>query len=145
MPDIAARPDRSAGNAALELVILAPALLLIISLVIAAGRTSLAQGSVSAAARDAARQASIARTPGQARASARTGALSELAQQGLHCAPATVSVNLAGFAVPIGLPASVSVTVTCQVSLSDLMLPGVPGSKVLRAKFVSPLDPYRGR
>jgi Flp pilus assembly protein TadG len=145
MPDIAARPDRSAGNAALELVILAPVLLLLVSLVIAAGRTSLAQGSVSAAARDAARQASISRTAGQARISARAGALGELAQQGLHCAPASVRVDLAGFAVPIGLPATVSVTVTCQVKLADLLLPGVPGSKVLRAKFVSPLDPYRGR
>ena len=57
-----ARRERDAGNAALELVILAPVVLLLISFVIAAGRTSIAQGSVQAAARDAARQASIARS-----------------------------------------------------------------------------------
>lgn len=51
------------GNAALELVILAPVLLALLGLVIAAGRTSIAQGSVDAAARDAARQASIALPP----------------------------------------------------------------------------------
>ena len=50
------------GNAALELVILAPVLLALLGLVIAAGRTSIAQGSVDAAARDAARQASISLT-----------------------------------------------------------------------------------
>ena len=42
------------GNAALELLILAPVILGLIGLVIAAGRTSVAQGSVDAAARDAA-------------------------------------------------------------------------------------------
>src|ERR1022692_700479 len=128
MPDITANPDRSAGNAPLELVILAPILLLLISLVFAAGRTSVAQGSVYAAARDAARQASISRSPAQALSEARSGALSELAQQKLRCAPATVKV-----------------TVSCQVRLADLLLPGIPGTKTLVAKFSSPLDLYRGR
>jgi Flp pilus assembly protein TadG len=137
--------DRSAGNAPLELVILAPVLLALIALVIAAGRTVLAQNSVAAAARDAARQASIARTAGEARANARSGALSELAQQGLHCTSTSVHLNLAGFGVPPGLPASVSATVTCHVSLADLALPGLPGSRTLVATFSSPLDPYRGR
>ncbi|SRR6266487_1521197 len=145
MPDTDDRPDSSAGNAPLELVILAPVLLALIALVIAAGRTGLAQNSVAAAARDAARQASISRTPGEARANARTGALSELAQQGLHCAPATVHLNLAGFGVAPGVQASVSATVTCRVSLADLALPGAPGTRTLVATFSSPLDPYRGR
>ena len=47
------------GSAALELVVLAPVLLVLIALVIGAGRTSIAQSSVDAAARDAARQASL--------------------------------------------------------------------------------------
>jgi len=147
MPDTAARPDRSAGNAALELIILAPALLLLASLVIAAGRTSLAQNSVYAAARDAARQASISRTPEQALATATSGALRELATQNLKCDPATVSAPLlqSKFATPPGLPATITVIVTCRVRLSDLMLPGVPGSKMLSATFSSPLDLYRGR
>ena len=52
-----ARGRADSGNAALELVVLAPVLLALLGLVIAAGRTSVAQGSVDAAARDAARQA----------------------------------------------------------------------------------------
>lgn len=147
MPDVAAKADRSAGNAALELIILAPALLLLAGLVIAAGRTSLAQNSVFAAARDAARQASISRTPQQAMAQARSGALNELAAQGLKCDPASVSLPgiESKFAILPGLPATITVTVSCRVNLADLLMPGLPGSKVLTASFSSPLDLYRGR
>jgi Flp pilus assembly protein TadG len=72
---------RERGNAALEIVILGPVLLFLFGLLIAAGRTSIAQGSVAAAARDAARQASISRIrprprrrrwPARSRRSART-------------------------------------------------------------------------
>jgi hypothetical protein len=35
--------------------------------------------------------------------------------------------------------------VTCTVSLSDLLVPGIPGSRRLTARFTSPLDPYRSR
>jgi Flp pilus assembly protein TadG len=138
------RRCRDDGNAALELVILAPVLLCLLGLVIAAGRTSIAQGSVAAAARDAARQASIALTPGAAEAAARSSALAALNQEGLDCAP-VVTVDVAGFGVPVGEPATVSATVSCQVPLSDLIVPGMPGSKTLTATFSSPLDPYRGR
>jgi Flp pilus assembly protein TadG len=138
------RPPADAGNAPLELVILAPVVIALIGLVIAAGRTTIAQGSVDAAARDAARQASIARTAPAARTAAVQSARAELAQEGLDCAPA-VTVNLAGFGVPVGTPATVSATVSCQVSLSNLLVPGLPGSRTLTATFTSPLDPYRGR
>jgi hypothetical protein len=39
----------------------------------------------------------------------------------------------------------VSATVTCTVSLSDLLVPGLPGSRTLTATFTSPLDPFRER
>jgi Flp pilus assembly protein TadG len=135
---------RDAGNAALELVILAPVILFLLGLVIAAGRTSVAQGSVAAAARDAARQASISLTPGAAQTAALTSARAALSQDGLNCDP-VVRVNVTGFGVPVGEPAAVQATVSCQVSLSSLLVPGLPGSRTLRATFTSPLDPYRGR
>jgi hypothetical protein len=138
--------DREAGNAPLELVLIAPVVLILIGLVIAAGRTSLAEGSVQAAARDAARQASIARTPQQALAVATVSAQTELAQQGLGCSPAPiVRVNTLAFSAPLGQPAEVTASVTCWVPLSDLAVPGLPGRKRLFARFSSPLDPYRGR
>jgi Flp pilus assembly protein TadG len=136
--------DRDAGNAALELVILAPVILFLLGLVIAAGRTSIAQGSVAAAARDAARQASISLTPGAARTAALSSARAALGQDGLNCDP-VVRVNVSGFGVPVGEPANVRATVTCRVSLASLLVPGMPGSRTLRATFQSPLDPYRGR
>jgi Flp pilus assembly protein TadG len=141
----AGRPAE-AGNAALELVILAPVLILLIGMVIAAGRIAIAQGSVDAAARDAARQASIARSPQEASAAALSTAQTELAGDGLNC---RAHVSLPGldaeFGVTVGLPSSVEAVVTCRVRLSDLVVPGLPGSDRLSAHFTSPLDPYRGR
>jgi len=134
-----------AGNAALELVILAPVLLALLLLVIAAGRTTIAQGSVDAAARDAARQASIALTPGEAQASGQASALAALRQDGLDCVP-HVHVNASQFTtVQVGQPAQVTALVTCRVPLADLALPGLPGSVLLHATFTSPLDLYRER
>ncbi len=36
-----------------------------------------------------------------------------------------------------------TVRVTCQVLLSDLGFPGVPGSITVEASATAPLDPYR--
>src|SRR6266702_7009167 len=133
------------GNAPLELLILAPVILALIGLVIAAGRTSVAQGSVDAAARDAARQASVSLTPSAARQAALSTAYAALRADGLHCRP-VVALDLAqGFNAPPGQPAQVSAAVSCTVPLSDLLVPGVPGSRRLTARFTSPLDPYRSR
>ena len=138
------RSSPDAGNAPLELLILAPVLLFLIGLVIAAGRTSLAQGAVDAAARDAARQASISLSPAAARIAAVSSAREALQADGLHCDP-VIGLNLAGFSAPLAQPAQVSATVPCTVRLSDLLVPGVPGTRRLRAVFTSPLDPYRSR
>jgi Flp pilus assembly protein TadG len=149
-----ARNDREpagaeAGTAALELVILAPVLLALIALVIAAGRVSIAQSSVDAAARDAARQASIALTPAAAQATGRASAEESLASDGLNCLSVAVYVRTggsdSGFGLPAGTPATVSATVRCKVPLSDLSLPGMPGSHWLTSTFYSPLDVYRER
>jgi len=70
---MARRTGGQAGTAALELVIVAPAVLALFLLILALIRTSTAAGAVASAARDAARQASIARTPAAARASACRG------------------------------------------------------------------------
>jgi Flp pilus assembly protein TadG len=135
---------RDAGHAALELVVLAPVILILLGLVIAAGRTSIAQGAVDAAARDAARQASIALTPGTAKATALASARAALSRDGLDCQP-VVTVDTAQFGLPVGTPASVTATVRCRVPLSDLVVPGLPGSRMLSYTFSSPLDPFRER
>jgi Flp pilus assembly protein TadG len=133
------------GSAAIESAILAPPLLVLIGLAIVGGRIQIAAGAIEAAAHDAARAASISRTAGQAQASAYAAAGATLGQQGLHCASLTVLVDTAGFAVPVGQPATVAVTVTCVVDFSDLVADGLPGWKTLNASFVSVLDTFRTR
>lgn len=140
-----ARRDGTTGSAALELVVLAPILLALLGLVIAAGRTSIAQSSVDAAARDAARQASIALTPAAAQADGQASAQAALEQDGLDCDPVVRINDRQFYTVPVGEPASVSATVRCTVPLSSLALPGLPGSRTLIATFSSPLDIYRSR
>ena len=132
------------GSAALELVVLAPVLLGLLGLVIAAGRTTIAQASVDAAARDAARQASISLTPAAAENAGQASARAALRQDGLDCVPVVV-VNTSQFAIPPGQPATVTATVSCTLSLASLVVPGLPGSARLQARFTSPLDVYRSR
>jgi Flp pilus assembly protein TadG len=136
--------DTDNGNAALELVILAPVLLGLLALVIAAGRTTIAQSAVNAAARDAARQASISLTPQTAQAAAQTSARASLRSDGLDCLP-IVTTDVGQFGIVPGHPATVTAAVSCAVPLADLALPGLPGSVRLQARFTSPLDIYRSR
>lgn len=133
------------GSATLELAILAPALLVLLGLVIAAGRIEVAAGAVEQAASAAAREASIARTGSAARASATGTARDSLRSQGIVCGVLEVEVEASGFSVAAGSPANVAVSVNCTVPLSDLAVPGMPGSRTLRARMVSPLDRYRSR
>lgn len=137
------RTDR--GSVTLELAILGPALLVLLGLVIAAGRITFSAGAIEAAARDAARQASIARDPATATEGARAAALDTLAEQDLRCTSVTVRVDTAGFNAPVGSPAQVTARVSCVIALSGLGVPGLPGTKTLRGSFASPLDSYRER
>jgi Flp pilus assembly protein TadG len=131
------------GSATLELVILAPALIIALLFVIAAGRIAQAHAAVEAAARDAARQASIARDPGTAQSTATSSAQATLSREGLTCQP-QVTVDTAGLSAPLGQPSSVTAHVTCHVNLADVTPAGV-SSLTVSASFSSPVDPYRGR
>ena len=143
------RPGRHAGcehgSISLELAALAPALLLLVLLTIAAMRITLAGAQVDGAARDAARAASLARTAGAATAAAQQGAARTLAGQQLTCSQLTVTVDPAGFAVPVGTTGTVAVHVTCRVALGDVAVPGAPGTTTMTAGYTAPLDPYRAR
>ncbi|PRY09900.1 TadE/TadG family type IV pilus assembly protein [Kineococcus rhizosphaerae] len=132
------------GSMAVEMAVLAPAIGLLIGFVIAAGRLSVSQGIVQAAAVDSARMASISRTATAAQAAARSGAEASLQGQPNTCSSYTVQANTAGFAQRVGVPAQVEVTVECTVPLADL-IPGLPGSKTITKTAISPLDTYRER
>jgi Flp pilus assembly protein TadG len=132
------------GTSVVEVVILAPALGLFLALIIAGGRIAVAHQAVEASAAEAARSASIARTQGQAQAAASAAASLSLANQTTRCVSTQVTLDTTGFAAPVGTPASVGATVTCQVDLAGL-LPGLPGSMSITATVRSPLDTYRER
>jgi Flp pilus assembly protein TadG len=66
-----------------ELALLAPALLLLLSFAVVAGRSQVAEGAVAEAARAAAREASLSRDPAIATASATAQAERTLAAQDL--------------------------------------------------------------
>jgi Flp pilus assembly protein TadG len=128
-----------------ELALLAPALLALLALTVLAGRIVLAGGTVEQVAAAGARAASLARTPAAAVFAADRAVRQTLGEQRLQCAAVTVTVDTSGFGVGLGRPATVSVEVSCQVHLADLTAPGLPGTRTLSDRAVSPLDPYRGK
>lgn len=131
------------GSVTLELVILTPALITALLFVIAAGQITTAHSAVEAAARDAARQASISRDPTTARNAAQNSAQATLTREGLAC-PALVSIDTSGFSQALGQTGTVTAQVTCHVNVADLAVVGIGGITV-SARFASPIDPFRGR
>jgi Flp pilus assembly protein TadG len=137
--------DRDRGSAAVELAIIAPAVITVFVTLMIFGRTVFAHQSIEAVAFDAARTASLARDGGAASVAAKQAAEEALAAQDLHCSRIEVRVDTAQFALPVGEPANVTVTVECDVEFRDIALPGMPGGTTLSATFTSPLDRYRTR
>jgi Flp pilus assembly protein TadG len=128
------------GTAVAELAVVAPLLVIVLLAVVFAGRLVQAEGRVEGAARDAARAASVRRTPAAAIAAATTAAGATLGGGGLTCGRLAVTVDTGRF-VPGG---GVTATVTCTVSLADLGLLGVPGSLARSATAAAPIELYRG-
>ncbi len=129
------------GGAAVEMVLVTPVLIVLFLLVVELGRMGIARGDVDGAARDAARAASLRRSPGAAQGSARAAAQESLEARGVTCrnGPA-VAVSTAGF-TPGGW---VGVDVSCRVELSELSLLRLPGTRTMSARFVAAIDTYRG-
>ena len=136
---------RERGSVSVELALLAPALLLLVSFAVVAGRTQTANGAVQDAARAAAREASLARDAPTAVALAGAQAKGTLAAQDLRCQRTTIEIDTAGFQAPPGRPGDVTVTIACVVGMADLLAPGLPGSVTVEASFTSPVDAYRER
>ena len=128
------------GSATLELVLLTPLLLLMLLFVVFLGRLGQARNDVDRAARDAARAASIARSPEDADAAGRTAAADTLQSGGVSCRQMEVAVDTSRFAAG----GTVAATVTCTVDLADVAELTVPGSQTMTASFSEPIDTFRG-
>ena len=115
------------GSIAVEVAVIAPAFIFLMLLVVFAGKVSEAEGNVERAASAAARAASLRQYPSDATTDAETAAEENLAQAGVPCTTLTTTV-----------------TVTCEASMADVTLLGVPGTRVFTSQVVEVIDNYRG-
>lgn len=139
------RPPGQRGSVSVEVAILLPVFLLLIALATVVGRLTVAANAVTIAAHDAARAASISRDHHTAQEQAVTVARTTLADQGLRCEDLIVTPDTSQFSRPVGTPATVEVTIVCDVALRDIAFAGLPGSRQVSASFTSPIDTWRGR
>ncbi len=136
-------PER--GAAAIELALLVPAFVALLAVMVGGGRIWLARSAVTEAAGAAARAATLQRSAADAEKAARRTVSANLADSAVVCRHQSVQVDTSAFAKSPGVPGTVTVRVSCEVGLSDLLLPGLPGSVRADATGTSALDTYRGR
>jgi Flp pilus assembly protein TadG len=132
------RPEQ--GSVAVEVAVLAPALVALLLLVVFAGRVAQADGDVRRAAAAAARAASLRQEPGDAEEAARDVAGANLRTSGVACAELETVVDTTRFAAG----GTVAVTLRCRASMADVSLLGVPGRRTFSARSVEVVDRYRG-
>jgi hypothetical protein len=119
-----------------EIAMAIPIGVLLLLLVISAVRYSTALVDVQGAAADASRAASLTRTSAGAHVAGTESVAASLAGR---CASSTTTVNTSAFR-PGG---TVTVEVTCTVTLRGMSRLALPGQVQLIATFTSPVDVYR--
>ncbi|MFD0923214.1 TadE/TadG family type IV pilus assembly protein [Saccharopolyspora rosea] len=125
---------------ATELTLLVPVLIVLLLFVVFCGRLAEARLRVDDAAHQAVRAATLARSSSQASSNAHATAQAALSQAGVRCQHLDVSAPLARMQ-----PGStVTVTVTCDIGLSDLAMLGIPGSTTAESTASSVVDQWRG-
>ncbi|WP_116199098.1 hypothetical protein [Amycolatopsis circi] len=132
------------GDMNIEAVIGVSALIALLGLGLLGMRVGTAQSAVDAAARAAARQASLAHDGRAAASAAEKRARATIEEQALTCIRLTVDVDASEFARPAGTDGTVAAHVRCDVPLADL-LPGLAGTRPVEATFRSPIDRYGAR
>lgn len=131
------RGDR--GSLTVEVVVLAPVVVMFALATLAFGRVSQARQQVVEAARAGAQAAAVGSDATDAQQAAQTAASNGILASSHTCSNPQITANVAHF-VPGGY---VVVEVTCHVELSDLLVPGLPGSTTVQASSTAPIDPYR--
>ena len=127
--------DRDSGLSTIEVVILAPVMIMFILLLVAFGQVVDGRGALDGAARDAARAGSIQKDHATAMAEARKAAEANL--DDVCSGPVTVNQTSEGF-----VPDTIfTVEVSCEIR--GLAMIGVDIPTTLTASFSSPLDPFR--
>lgn len=128
------------GTVAVETAVVAPVLLVLMMLVVYAGRASQADADVRAAAARAARSASVAADATAAVQAAEATVELNLATNGVTCRTTRVDVDTSTFAAG----GRVTVGVACEVANTDIVLLAVPGTRWSVATATQVIDTYRG-
>ncbi|QZN84910.1 TadE/TadG family type IV pilus assembly protein [Cellulomonas sp. C5510] len=137
--------DRERGSVTLELAILAPALILVLGLLVLGGRVEVAASAVEQATAAAARAASLERSVAAAQIAAESAVDRETAARDIRCVTTTVEVDASGLTAPLGTSATVTVRASCTVTMADLAVPGLPGTRTITAEATSAVDRFRTR
>ena len=134
------RSDR--GSMAVEFVIAVPGFLILMLLVAASGNWVSSAGQVGAAASDAARAASLARTGTDANTAAGAAAKYDLRGACTAGAPVTTVTPLPAGTATFATAQDVQVTVQCTVNLQAFKVIGFPITTTFSRTAVAPLDPF---
>ena len=139
------RSGQDRGAVAVEMALLAPLVLMMVGLFAFGYRLWATRAAVESAAGAAARAASLASSPHSGETVARDVVLANLATLGIDCESAQVSPDTSALSRPAGQTGNVRVTVTCVVSMRDLVLPGAPGRITVTRSASEPIDTFRAR
>lgn len=131
---------RERGSASLELALITPVLLILLMFVVGLGRLGQVREQIDGSAAQAARAASIARSPALAQLAAEHSASANVGGDLSHCSDLNVAVDTSVFK-PGG---QVVVDLTCKVALSSVSGVGLPGSKTFTGRGVAVVDTFRG-
>lgn len=124
------------GAVAAEVTIAAPLLVMLLVFVgVIIHRGVDARIRIDHAAHQAARAASLERTPAAATTAAESTAAGSLATADVTCTSLSVSTAIHG--------GTVAVTVSCDVDFRDALILGVPAGRTLSATSAQPIDVWR--
>lgn len=137
--------DPERGSVTLELAILAPALILVLGLLILGGRVEVTASAVEQATAAAARAASLERSVAAAQIAAESAVDRETAARDIRCTTTMVEVDTSGLTARLGTSANVTVRASCTLTMADLGIPGLPGSRTISAEATSAVDRFRTR
>ncbi|MGP9695660.1 TadE/TadG family type IV pilus assembly protein [Brachybacterium sp. AOP25-B2-12] len=140
------RHELERGSSSTEAAIIAPALFLVLGLLLAVGSYAIGQQSVTSAAHSAARAGSLATSQQDATHRIEAAFTAELREQGRSCTTVSVDVDAAAFTTAPGTTAAIHSTITCTVPYAQLIpVPGLTGTRTITVTSTSPLDTYRER
>lgn len=128
------------GSVAVETAVIAPVLLVLMLLVVYAGRAAQTDADVQTAAARAARAASLVGDADAAVQAATATAAANLSTAGIVCQDTDIVVDVDDFRAG----GTVTTRVACEVSNADIVLLAVPGSRWSIGGSTHVVDQHRG-